>query len=65
MNFGEHLRRERLNRKLSLSDVGKLLGCSAANVTRLETGGNLREKTLRKYAAALDLDVSLVLSSKS
>lgn len=56
--LGRKIRKIRIEKKLSLSDLGSMIGMEKANVSRLESGKtNPTLMTLFKVADALEVEV--------
>ena len=61
-DLGEHVRRLRLERQLTLEEVAAMSGCSVGSLSQLERGrGNPAFFTLVKIAHALDVPVARLL----
>ena len=62
---GEHLKRERLARRLSLGDLSRASGISKAMLSQIESGRvNPTLVILWKAAQALDVDISVLVSGE-
>lgn len=59
--FGERLKAARKRSGVSLTEMARRLGVSRSGVARFETGVPLNERTVLRYARALELDVELRL----
>jgi transcriptional regulator with XRE-family HTH domain len=55
------LKMARIKQGVSLRDMAERLGVVCSAVVRYEDGHNLNEKTIVRYAAALELDVEIRL----
>lgn len=64
-SFGQTLKRARQDAGLSLRQMAERLAISRSAVSRCETGELLSERTVKRYAAALELNVELRLVPRS
>lgn len=63
--FGDVLLHYRLAAGLSVIELARRMGCSRVQVHRLEGSANLNEASVRRYAAALNLQPALDLVGPS
>lgn len=57
MTIGENIKKARVNAGIKQSELGKMLGITAATVSAFETNKtNIKQSTIERIAAALDVD---------
>lgn len=63
MDVKEILKRRRIEKQLTLEDVGRLVGVSAATISRWESGdiANMKRDKIVKLAKALDISPAVVM----
>ena len=63
MDVKSILKKRRLEKNLTLDDVGKLVGVSAATISRWESGDieNMRSDKIVKLANALEISPAVIL----
>ena len=63
MDVKSILKKRRLDKNLTLDDVGKLVGVSAATISRWESGDieNMRSDKIVKLANALEISPAVIL----
>lgn len=63
MDVKDILKKRRIEKKLTLDDVGRLVGVSAATISRWESGdiANMKRDKIVKLAKALDISPAIIM----
>lgn len=63
MDVKDILKRRRIEKQLTLDDVGRLVGVSAATISRWESGdiANMKRDKIVKLAKALDISPAIIM----
>ncbi len=63
MDVKDTLKRRRIEKQLTLDDVGRLVGVSAATISRWESGdiANMKRDKIVKLANALDISPAVIM----